>query len=148
MINSKSRIQFSFLIPCKLQDRGRLKAFIRLKFKKEKKALGLLQIVFCDDNYLLHLNRIFLQHDYYTDILSFLLSGSKEALSAEIYISVDRVKDNAKNLETSFREELHRVIFHGMLHFFGYRDKTTGEIRKMREMEDKYLKGYFNELKK
>lgn len=103
-----------------------------------------MNIVFCDDKYLLTLNMEFLKHDYYTDILSFPLSAKGKPLIAEIYISIDRVKDNARNLETSFREELHRVIFHGVLHFCGYKDKLPLEIKKMRALENKYLSDYLN----
>ena len=85
----------------------------------------------------------FLKHDFYTDILSFPLSAKGEPLIGEIYISVDRVRDNAKNLGASFREELHRVIFHGILHFCGYKDKSPADIILMRSREDKCLKTYF-----
>jgi rRNA maturation RNase YbeY len=91
----------------------------------------------------LTLNRQFLHHDYYTDILSFPLSGPGDPLVAEIYISIDRVRDNAGNHQASFREELHRVIFHGILHFCGYKDTSSADIKKIRGMEDKYLKTYF-----
>jgi probable rRNA maturation factor len=101
-------------------------------------------IIFCDDKYLLPLNRRFLQQDFYTDILSFTLSGSGEPLIAEIYISIERVRENAKNLKSSFKLELHRVIFHGILHFCGYKDKSSPDIKKMREMEDKWLNIYFS----
>jgi rRNA maturation RNase YbeY len=143
MNNTLSPIQFHFQIPCVLTDRGLLKAFIVSVFRKEKKPMAGLNIIFCDDDYLLTLNRKFLHHDYYTDILSFPLSGSGDPLTAEIYISIDRVKDNAVNLQTSIRKELHRVIFHGILHFCGYKDKSSADIRKMRAMEEKYLTAYF-----
>jgi rRNA maturation RNase YbeY len=103
-------------------------------------------IIFCDDNFLLTLNRQFLDHDYYTDILSFPLSDKGKPLEAEIYISTDRVRDNARNLESSFQEELHRVIFHGILHFCGFSDHTQKEIRRMREAEDLYLNSYFRKI--
>ena len=116
-----------------------LKAFIVSMFRKERKSLEKVNIIFCDDKFLLSLNLQFLHHDYYTDILSFPLSAEGKPINAEIYISIDRVKDNAKNLETSFREELHRVIFHGILHFCGYNDKSQKEIKRMRALEDQYL---------
>jgi probable rRNA maturation factor len=143
MNKTQSTVLFHFPSPCSLNNRRLLKVFIRSIFKKEKQPLERINIVFCDDKFLLTLNRQFLKHDYYTDILSFPLSGIGQPLIAEIYISTDRVKDNAKNLETSFREELHRVIFHGVLHFCGYGDKSPAEIKKMRALEDKYLKSYF-----
>ena len=141
-MRKKVSVQFHFLVPGTLPDRKVLKKFIRSIFKKEKKILGELTIIFCSDDYLIELNRQFLQHDFYTDILSFPLSGSKEPLIAEIYISLDRVRENAKSSGTSLREELHRVIFHGVLHFCGYKDKSGRDKDKMRLMEDKYLNAY------
>jgi probable rRNA maturation factor len=142
MSRSSSPIQFHFLTPCTLNQRTKLKRFVLGIFRKEKLALESLTLVFCDDRSLLNLNIRFLKHDYYTDILSFPLSGRGKPLVAEIYISVERVRENAANLDTSFKEELHRVIFHGILHFCGYKDKTQAETRLMRKTEDKYLKSY------
>ena len=141
-------VLYNYLIPTTLTKRKTLREFIIFIFKKERKALIELNIIFCDDEYLLNLNQQFLHHNYYTDILSFPVSGPGKPLIAEIYISVDRVKDNAKNLDTRFNDELHRVIFHGILHFCGYKDKTRSEIRKMRTREDKYLKAYLSLPKK
>jgi probable rRNA maturation factor len=141
-MRKKIPVRFHFLVPCTLQNRGGLKKFILSIFKKEKKALEELNIIFCDDEYVLGLNRQFLHHDFYTDILSFPLSGANEPLIAEIYISIDRVKENARFASTSFKEELHRVIFHGVLHFCGYKDKLEREIKRIRRMEDKYLGTY------
>ncbi|MDH7463393.1 rRNA maturation RNase YbeY [Chitinophagaceae bacterium 26-R-25] len=129
-------VQFSFT------QRTALKQFLIGMFKKEKKPLESLNYVFCSDEYLLEINNNYLQHNYYTDIVTFELSATDKTVG-DIYISVDRVKDNAENLEQSFKRELHRVIFHGALHLCGYRDKTAQEQEKMREMEDKYLKSYF-----
>jgi rRNA maturation RNase YbeY len=122
-----------------LQNRTGLKAFVESIFKKEKKALASINYIFCSDKRLLEINRQFLNHDYYTDIITFDLSESSST-QAEIYISVDRVRDNAKQLGSSFKSELHRVVFHGALHLCGYRDKTTKEKEEMREKEDFYLK--------
>jgi probable rRNA maturation factor len=143
-MNKKNQIiQFHFPSPCSLKDRKRLKTFVLSIFQKEKRRVEMVNIIFCDDKYLLTLNLQFLHHDYYTDILSFPLSANGKPLMAEVYISTDRVKDNARNLESSFREELHRVIFHGILHFCGYNDKSKAEIQKMRAAEDRYLTSYF-----
>jgi rRNA maturation RNase YbeY len=136
-------VQFHFLTPCALADRRMLKGFIVSIFKKEKRPLESILFVFCDDKTLLSLNVQFLKHDYYTDILSFPLSAPRKPLIGEIYISVQRVRENAANLDSSFREELHRVIFHGILHFCGFKDKTQADIRLMRKKEDKYLDAYF-----
>ena len=126
-----------------LKERAKLKLFIAELFKKEGFDLGCLTYVFCSDEYLLNLNREFLQHDYYTDIISFDLSESKKYKDGEIYISIDRVKDNTSQLGTTIKNELHRVIFHGVLHLCGYKDKKPADEKMMRAAEDKYLKLYF-----
>ena len=124
-----------------LEKRAELKAFIEYLFKREKKKLSSINYVFCSDKRLLEINRQFLNHDFYTDIITFDLSES-DSTQAEIYISVDRVKDNAKSLGTSFKSELHQVIFHGALHLCGYKDKTQAEQLKMRQKEAFYLSRY------
>ncbi len=101
-----------------------------------------LNYVFCSDNYLLGINKQFLNHDYYTDIISFDLSEVPGVLLAEVYISVDRVKENAKTMGNLYSNELLRVIFHGALHFCGYKDKKPADTKLMRAMEDKWLKAY------
>jgi rRNA maturation RNase YbeY len=126
-----------------LADRSSLKEFIETIFRKEDFRLGSLNYIFCSDAYLLSVNRQFLQHNFYTDILTFDLSERGHPINAEIYISVDRVRDNALNYDSSFKKELHRVIFHGALHLCGYRDKKVSEAKIIRKMEDKYLDLYF-----
>jgi probable rRNA maturation factor len=91
----------------------------------------------------LQVNRDFLRHDYYTDIITFDLSDGPQApISGEIYISVDRVRDNAQRLGTTVKEELHRVIFHGALHLCGYKDKKPADAKAMRAAEDRWLSVY------
>ena len=124
-----------------LEKRTVLKDFIESLFKREKKKLSSINYVFCSDKKLLEINRQFLSHDFYTDIITFDLSES-DSTQAEIYISIDRVKDNAKSFGTSFKSELHRVIFHGALHLCGYRDKTNKERKEMRAKEIFYLSKY------
>ena len=125
-----------------LANRVALKSFIEKKVKKEGYSIDSLTYVFCSDKYLLKINKDFLSHDYYTDIISFDLSDVPGQLIGEVYISVDRVKDNAKTHGTSLKEELHRVIFHGALHFCGYKDKKPSDAKKMRQMEDAWLSAY------
>ena len=140
----KSTVRFHF--PHKgsrLSDRSRLKVFIADLFKKERKRLAELDYVFCSDAYLLDVNRQFLGHDYYTDIITFDLSEPGKAINAEVYISVDRVRENAGTFSTTIQRELHRVIFHGALHLCGFSDKKAQERAKMRKKEDKYLDLYF-----
>lgn len=120
-----------------------LKSFVAGLFSKEGRALGELNYVFCSDDFLLDINKRFLDHDYYTDIITFGLSGEgSEVIEGEIYISVDRVADNAKQLDIPFADELCRVVFHGALHLCGYGDKTKREIAVMRNKEDEYLRLY------
>lgn len=126
-----------------LNKRSSLKTFIESIFKVERQPFADLNIIFCTDDYLLGVNKRFLNHDFYTDIVTFNLAGNKQPVNGEIYISIDRVKDNANKLHVSFKSEIHRVIFHGVLHLCGYLDKTKSQIKLMREMEDKYLSGYF-----
>ena len=128
----------TFLFP----DKKGLKQFIEYLFKKEKKGLYELTYVFCSDEYLLGINRDFLQHDYYTDIITFDLSENPKQIIGEIYVSLDRIRDNAKTLNTSVKEETLRVIFHGALHLCGYKDKSKTDILKMRKKEEQYINLY------
>jgi probable rRNA maturation factor len=125
-----------------LGNRVGLKAFLLKQMKKEGIVIECLQYVFCSDKYLLDINKQFLNHDYYTDIISFDLSEVKGQLIGDIYISVDRVKENAKTMKATQGDELLRVIFHGALHFCGYKDKKPADAKLMRSMEDKWLKAY------
>ena len=124
-----------------LTNRTALEAFIEKFLKKEGKNPKQLNYIFCSDQEIKKINKTYLNHNYATDIITFDLSEHKE-LIADVYISVDRVRDNAKNLNVSFNSELHRVIFHGALHLCGYKDKKPGEIQKMRKLENKLLSGY------
>ncbi len=126
-----------------LEKRNVLKARVETLFRKEGKALESLNYIFCTDQRLLEINRQYLRHDYYTDIISFDLSAGPATIG-EIYISIDRVRDNASNLGISFKAELHRVIFHGALHLCGYGDKKRGEVEVMRKREDYWLSRYFS----
>jgi probable rRNA maturation factor len=126
-----------------LKERNRLKLFIEKLFITEKKKLGNLSYIFCSDEHLLNINKNFLKHDFYTDVITFDLSPSKNEIEGEAYLSVDRIKDNAKQLGVSFKEELHRVIFHGALHLCGYKDKNKTDEQQMRLAENRYIKQYF-----
>ena len=129
-----------------LTNRLALKAFIEKGLKKEGIAIDTLQYVFCSDKFLLNINKSFLKHDYFTDIISFDLSEAKGTLIGEVYISVDRVKDNAKTHKANYTEELLRVIFHGALHFCGYKDKKPADAKEMRAQENKWLKSYLKSI--
>lgn len=124
-----------------IKNRTQIKQFIEFIFKKEKRTLNRIDYIYCSDEHLLEMNRSHLNHDYLTDILTFELS-STQSTQAEVYISLDRVKDNAKELELPLIDETLRVIFHGALHLCGYLDKTRKEGQLMRQMEDFYIKEY------
>jgi rRNA maturation RNase YbeY len=139
---SKSKVCFFFQgVRPRLDNRAELKKYIQGIFKAEGKKLASLNYIFCTDKNLLDINRQFLKHDFYTDILSFDLSDS-DSIQAEIYISIDRVRDNARKLGVSFKSELLRVIFHGVLHLCGYKDKSKRGRGEMREKEDLLLNQY------
>lgn len=136
-------IIWQFQKPCTLTQRNNLKLFIQDIFKQEKKCLLELAFVFCDDEYLLGINRSFLNHDYFTDIITFdLTEPGAKLITGEIYISIDTVRDNAKQYKRPFSEELHRVIFHGCLHLCGFKDKAKPDQLQMRRKEDHYLERY------
>ncbi len=137
-------VQFFFLHHnVSLVNRKALKQFVAAIFKNEKKPLHSLNYIFCSDDYLLQINKAHLNHNFYTDIITFDLSEPQKGTTGEVYISTDRVKDNAATLGVSIKEELHRVIFHGALHLCGYKDKATTDIKRMRKAEDRYLSRYF-----
>lgn len=137
-----SKVQFNFLVGSfSLRDRTRLKAFIETIFKKEGYPLDSLTYIFCSDKYLRSINKTFLSHNYDTDIITFNLSESTKIVG-EIYISIDRIRDNAAFYGKTLREELHRVIFHGVFHLCGYLDKTSSEQKEMRAKEDGAIKEY------
>ena len=120
-------------------NKTKLKKAIENLFINEKKTLNHLVYVFCSDEYLLSLNESFLNHNTYTDIITFNLSETPQETIAEIYISIDRVKENAKIYKTAFANELERVIFHGALHLCGYKDKSKEDVLLMRTKENQYL---------
>ncbi len=106
--------------------------------KKELKEAGDITVIFCSDEYLLEMNKEYLNHDYYTDIITFdYVEGN--VISGDLFISVDRVKDNAVQFDSTLLKELYRVVFHGTLHLVGYKDKTEDEKVVMRSKEDFYL---------
>jgi len=137
-------VVFHQLVPFTLKNKKRLKTFIIELFIKQEKSLKSMNVIFCSDEYLLDINQQHLQHNFYTDIITFDLSESNSSsIIAELYISIDRVRDNANTLKTDFLTELHRVIFHGALHLCGYKDKKTADIKIMRQKEDETLTQYF-----
>ena len=125
-----------------LTSKTELKAFIESLFKKEKTALATINYIFCSDKYLLSINQQFLKHDFYTDIITFGLHDKGTPVVAEVYISTDRVKENAATHGVTYTNEMLRVLFHGALHLCGFKDKSKADILTMRAKEDAYLKRY------
>lgn len=129
-----------------LGGKKNIKQHIEHLFTKEKKKLAEIRYIFCSDEYLLQINKDFLQHDYYTDIITFDLSEGV-ATSAEVYISVDRVKENAATQSTTFRHEMLRVLFHGALHLCGYKDKSKEQTTEMRKKEEQFIQSFLKKYK-
>jgi probable rRNA maturation factor len=138
------QINFHYMVPVNnFRDRARLKTFLGRLLASKGKARARVQYIFCSDTYLLRINKEFLHHHDLTDIISFNLAPTGQAIDGEIYISVGRVRENAAVYGSNFKGELHRVIFHGALHLCGYGDKTLTEKKTMRAMEDRCLARYF-----
>jgi probable rRNA maturation factor len=145
-MGSKSKVYFFFdNTRISLNNRSALKKFIEFTFKTEKKKLGSLNYIFCSDKRLLEINQQYLAHDYFTDIITFDLSENESEIKGEIYISVDRVRNNAKIERDLLSNEFLRVIFHGVLHLCGYGDKKKAEKALMREKEDFYINKYLKQ---
>lgn len=132
-------IQFSFEdVKFTLSDRLKLKSWIKSVISGYGKKLGDVTYIFCSDDYLLSINRQYLQHDYYTDIITFDYVDDV-VISGDLFISVDTVKSNSELFGTTFTDELHRVMIHGVLHLLGLKDKAPEDEEKMRNAENKAL---------
>jgi len=124
----------------RLQHPKKTIAWIERVVAAEKSAVLSLNYIFCSDRYLLGINQEYLDHDTLTDIITFDYTEHPRALEGEIYISIPRVRENARTLGTEFDAELHRVIIHGVLHILRYKDKSSKDKKLMRAAEEKYLK--------
>lgn len=120
-----------------LEEPNLIEDWVFRVIEKEQYEVKVINFVFCSDEYLLDINRRFLNHDYLTDVISFPFN--ENPIEGDIVISIDRVKENAKKFDVSFDNELHRVMIHGVLHFCGYKDKTKAEQKEMRQKEDNAL---------
>ena len=134
-------ISFTYLLSTNIDslNESNYKVWLKSAIIIEGKKTGDIQYVFCDDNQLLEINKTYLKHDTFTDIITFSTTDNKEVISGEIYISLDRVSENYKTHSTSFIEELNRVMIHGVLHLIGYNDHSVSEKKLMRSKEDYYL---------
>ena len=131
-------ISFNYETDFKLEDTDKVSNWISETILEENHKEGEINYIFCSDDYLHQLNVDFLDHDTLTDIISFDYSVGKE-LHGDIYISVDRVKENAKDFNIEFEDEIARVIIHGVLHYCGYKDKSDVDEILMRSKEDHHL---------
>ncbi|MBD0823333.1 rRNA maturation RNase YbeY [Aestuariibaculum marinum] len=131
-------INFNYETDFNIENEDQLATWLTGVISNEGFKLEEINYVFCDDEYLHKLNVEFLDHDTLTDIISFDYTVGK-LIQGDIFISVERVKDNAKDFEQNFDKELQRVIVHGVLHYCGYKDKTDDESKLMREKEDFYI---------
>jgi len=131
-------ITFNSLTDIRLKNKRKLKKWIVKTILSENLKQGAVNYIFCDDNQLLEKNLKYLKHNTLTDVISFDYTMGK-IISGDIFISVERVKENAKLFQTDFKDELHRVMIHGVLHYCGYQDKTKQEKAQMRAKEDYYL---------
>jgi len=138
-VKNKQIIFFSEGVSFQLRNKKKLRDWITATVFNEKKEPGNINYVFCDDEYLYKLNVQYLNHDTFTDIITFDNSESNKEITGDIFISIDRVKDNSKKYKVPFYNELYRVIIHGVLHLIGYKDKTSQEAELMRKKEDYYL---------
>jgi probable rRNA maturation factor len=134
---------FSHDVTPSLKSTTNLKHFIESIFKNEMQNLDSINYIFCSDKAILEINKKYLNHDFYTDVITFDLSSNNKAIIAEVYISLERIKDNAKQLGHSIKSELHRVLFHAALHLCGYNDKKKKDKEVMRKREDDLLDKYF-----
>ena len=134
-------INFNFETILHLEEEKRLKEWIAEAVAAEEFLVGEINYVFCTDEYLHKFNLQYLNHDTYTDIISFDYRVGKQ-LHGDIFISVDRVRENATKFEVDFNSELLRVLIHGILHFCGYKDKLDNEVNAMRAKEDYYVARY------
>jgi rRNA maturation RNase YbeY len=131
-------INFNYETNFELDNTKAISRWISKTIESENRKEGEINYIFCSDNYLHKINVEFLNHDTLTDIISFDYSVGKE-LHGDIYISIDRVKENALEFNTQFEDELSRVIIHGVLHYCGYKDKSEDDAKLMRSKEDHYI---------
>lgn len=131
-------INYNFETQFQLKDSHKTSNWITSCIHKNEFTYGEINYIFCDDEYLHNINMEFLQHDTLTDIISFDYTMGKE-ISGDIFISIERVEENAKVYQVTFEEEFHRVLIHGILHYMGYKDKSEKEKEAMREKENECL---------
>ena len=131
-------ISFNYELDFSLQNEDAFSSWISSVIVSENKKEGDINYIFCDDEYILEINKQYLNHDYYTDIISFDYSVGNE-LHGDVFVSIDRIRENAVDFKVPFEDELKRVIIHGVLHYCGYKDKSENEEVLMRQKEDEKI---------
>ena len=132
-------INFNYELSFQLDNEELYSQWIQDVIISESKELGEINYIFCDDEYLLDINQQYLDHDYYTDVISFDYTEN-DLISGDVFISIDRVKENSTDYKVSFEDELKRVIIHGVLHYCGYCDKSEAEEQLMRNKEEEKVR--------
>jgi rRNA maturation RNase YbeY len=137
-----SKIDF-YTEDCTFTYKGKINTrnWINRAITEADKKTGAISIIFCSDDYLININREYLNHDYFTDIITFDYC-EEDIISGDLFISIDMVKSNAEKFGVSFYEELHRVVIHGVLHLIGFKDKSNEEAQIMRSQETYWLERY------
>jgi len=125
-----------------LPQKNKVRSLIKKVCRSEKKRLGFINCVFCSDEYLLEINKKYLEHDTFTDIITFDYAEKTDNIEGDLYVSLDRINENAQKYKVDKNEELLRIIIHGLLHLIGYSDKSKKEKLMMSEKENKYLSLY------
>ena len=138
-MKDKSILFFSEESSFKIKNERIVKKWILNTINEYNRNIHQINIIFCSDQYLKKINSDFLNHDYYTDIITFNNSDAPDTIATDIFISIDRIKDNSIIHKVTFNSELHRVIIHGILHLLDYNDKTSQERMEMCKAENKYL---------
>lgn len=131
-------------VPLPKLEKQKVKNWIKRTITAENKKAGNINFIFCSDEFLLDINIKYLKHNFYTDVITFDYVNNN-VINGDIFISVDRIKENAERLKTTFFNELNRVIIHGVLHLIGYKDKMKNDKELMTKAEDKYLRFLNNE---
>ncbi|QKZ11670.1 rRNA maturation RNase YbeY [Spirosoma sp. KUDC1026] len=129
-------------VPYEQPKKRATQQWLKKQAEQEGYSVGELNYIFCSDEYLLQVNRDYLQHDYYTDIITFDQSEEEDKIEGDIFVSVDRVTDNAAQLNITPQQEMTRVLAHGMLHLCGYGDKSEEEAKLMRAKEEEWMNAF------
>jgi probable rRNA maturation factor len=137
---------FSEGITFQLESKGEIRIWLKKVVQSEMKKPGEINFIFCNDDYLFNLNKTFLKHNTYTDIITFPATEQPTEVAGDIFISIPRIIENAVKYNQSFNKEIRRVMVHGILHLIGYMDKTKSEKREMVSKENEYLDFYFLKL--